>query len=201
MPFFNPNQQNWRQPQPIDVRSFKCGYCGNIVSSDRGLKLGVNHDGSGAQVGGAYICPSCGGMTFFPPRGNEYYPQPMLGRPVGHLPQDLAALYEEARKCTSQQCHTGAVLLCRKMLMNIAVAQGAPPGQTFLEYVNYLVAQGFVPPNGRHWVDHIRRRGNEATHEISLMSAQDATELLTFTEMLLRFIYEFPQMVPQPPAP
>ena len=41
-----------------------------------------------------------------------------------------------------------------------------------------------------------RKRGNEATHEIKLMSQTDAKELLTFIEMLLRFVYEFPAMVP-----
>jgi hypothetical protein len=31
------------------------------------------------------------------------------------------------------------------------------------------------------------------------MSINDASELLGFVEMLLRFIYEFPKMVPQQP--
>jgi len=41
-------------------------------------------------------------------------------------------------------------------------------------------------------VDHIRTKGNEANHEIRLMGRQDAEELVTFVEMLLKFIYEFP---------
>lgn len=45
-------------------------------------------------------------------------------------------------------------------------------------------------------MDHIRRRGNEATHEIKLMTAAEAQELIVFTEMLLKFIFEFPAMVP-----
>jgi hypothetical protein len=40
----------------------------------------------------------------------------------------LNQLYEEARRCTGQGCFTAAVLLCRKMLMNIAVEQGAAEG-------------------------------------------------------------------------
>jgi len=111
----------------------------------------------------------------------------------------LNALYEEARRCTGQNCFTGAVLLCRKMLMNIAVQQGAAEGLKFIEYVNHLAQAGFVPPNGKHWVDHIRKKGNEATHEIAVMSEQDARDLLSFIEMLLRFIYEFPSMVPVQP--
>ncbi|MCL5104510.1 MAG: DUF4145 domain-containing protein [Armatimonadetes bacterium] len=87
------------------------------------------------------------------------------------------------------------------MLMNIAVQECAKEGQRFIEYVEYLGDKGFVPPNGRGWVDYIRIRGNEATHEIAVMSEQDAVALITFIEMLLRFIYEFPNMVPVAPSP
>jgi hypothetical protein len=114
------------------------------------------------------------------------------------VPEALNALYEEARRCTSQNCFTAAVLVCRKMLMNIAVQEGAAEGLKFIEYVTHLSDHGYVPPNGKHWVDHIRKKGNEATHEIALMSENDARELLGFVEMLLRFIYELPKMVPQP---
>lgn len=85
------------------------------------------------------------------------------------------------------------------MLMNIAVHQGAEEGLKFIQYVDYLADKGFVPPNGKHWVDHIRKKGNEATHEIAIMSEQDAKDLISFIEMLLRFIYEFPSMVPAQP--
>lgn len=80
--------------------------------------------------------------------------------------------------------------------MNIAVAQGAEEGKSFISYVDYLASQGYVPPNGRGWVDHIRKKGNEANHEIVLMKKEDAEELILFTEMLLKFIYEFPMKIP-----
>ena len=53
--------------------------------------------------------------------------------------------------------------------MNLAVSQGADQNLKFIEYVDYLACNGFVPPNGRGWVDHIRKKGNEATHEIVVM--------------------------------
>ena len=81
--------------------------------------------------------------------------------------------------------------------MSIAVAQGAPANKSFVSYVEYLAEKGYVPPNGRGWVDHIRKKGNEANHEIKLMAQPDAEELVSFTEMLLKFIYEFPSRVPQ----
>jgi len=83
--------------------------------------------------------------------------------------------------------------------MNIAVGQGANEGESFVAYIEYLAASGFIPPNGGAWVDHIRTKGNEATHEIAVMSQEDAEELIAFTEMLLKFIYEFPSRVPASP--
>lgn len=193
--FFSEAGANWWHLQDLPNQSFVCGYCNTKVSSIKGYKLGANRDGSGGQMGGMYICSNCGGPTFFSPNSGRY-PSPALGNPVKHVPPDLEALYNEARRSTSQNCFTGSVLLCRKMLMNIAVQQGAAEGLKFIEYVSYLSDKGFIPPNGKHWVDHIRKKGNEATHEIAIMTEQDAKDLISFIEMLLRFIYEFPSMVP-----
>lgn len=82
------------------------------------------------------------------------------------------------------------------MLMNISVQQGAKENLNFMKYVQYLSDNGYVPPNGKHWIDHIRKKGNEATHEIIAMENADAHDLLFFTEMLLIFLYEFPSMMP-----
>ncbi len=59
-------------------------------------------------------------------------------------------------------------------------------------YVCFLADNVWIPPNGREWVDEIRKRGNEQNHEIVLATREDAAELLDFIEMLLRFVYEFP---------
>lgn len=42
--------------------------------------------------------------------------------------------------------------------MNIAVDQGAKEGLKFIEYVTYLSDNGYTPPNGKHWDDHIRKK-------------------------------------------
>lgn len=193
--FFDPKQHNWKSQQHIPHESFICGFCSHRVASDRGYGIHLHSDASGELVGGVWICPNCQGPTFFA-IGGDQYPGPLVGRSVEGVPDDLNALFQEARRCTGVSAYTSSVLVCRKMLMNIAVAQRAPQGQRFLEYVEFLSEKGFIPPNGKHWVDHIRKRGNEATHEITVMTQKDAVELLTFTEMLLRFIFEFPKMVP-----
>ena len=195
--FFPEGGAAWRTPQDLPNVAFTCGFCSTTVSSVKGYKLAAHRDASGPQIGGVYLCPNCGGPVFHAPGGRKY-PSPPSGRTVQYVPDALNALYEEARRCTGENCFTAAVLVCRKMLMNIAVQEGAAEGLKFIEYVTYLSDHGYVPPNGKHWVDHIRKKGNEATHEIALMNDDDARELLGFVEMLLRFIYEFPKMVPPP---
>ena len=59
----------------------------------------------------------------------------------------------------------------------------------------YLSDKNYVPPDGKGWVDYIRQKGNEANHEIVLMTKEDAEDLINFSEMLLRFVYEFPSKV------
>ena len=84
------------------------------------------------------------------------------------------------------------------MLINIAVNHGAEESLKFIEDVNYLSEKGFIAPNGRRWVDHIRKKGNEATQEIAFMGEDDARELLIFTELLLKFVHEFPKLASAP---
>jgi hypothetical protein len=87
-----------------------------------------------------------------------------------------------------------AVLTARTILMHIAVEQKADEGKDFTYYVDCLVKGGFVPPNATSWVDHIRKKGNAATHRIALMGRDDAEKVLKFVEMILLFLYEYPNM-------
>jgi len=78
------------------------------------------------------------------------------------------------------------------LLMNIAVNKGARQRGSFRYYVDYLASKHYVSPDSKEWVDRIRRRGNDANHEIVLMEKSDADDLLSLAEMLLKIIYEFP---------
>ncbi len=196
MRFFSRGEANWKNLQDLPNSSFVCGYCNVYVSSVKGYALRSYSDSSGPQIGAIYICPNCGSPVFMSPNGDQY-PSPPFGRPVESVPDDLNKIYEEARRCTKENCYTASVMLCRKILMNIAVNKGAEVGLSFVEYINFLAEKGFMPPDGKPWVDHIRKKGNDASHKIELMDKNDAEMLIRFVEMLLRFIYEFPSMVPK----
>lgn len=175
-------------------KSLTCGYCGHLVHPNKGFPIvtvprytGVKEE----ERGGVYICPSCDGAIFCPPSGDQY-PSAPFGNALKHLPSSINAAYQEARRCTQEKCFTAAALMCRKILMHVAVDKGAKPGKTFVEYVDHLKDKGHVTAASSDWVDHIREKGNEATHELPDISEEDANDLLDFTEMLLKTVYEFP---------
>lgn len=174
---------------PIISKQYRCGFCSNMIASSSGF-----FSGQGQFI---YLCTHCYSPTYWG-RGKPQLPGLLPGNSVAHLPDNIELLYNEARQCAAAGAFTGSVLLCRKLLMNIGVTQGAAEGQSFISYVNHLAEIGFIPPNGRGWVDHIRKKGNEATHEIALMNKEDAEELINFSEMLMKFIYEFPYKIPKP---
>lgn len=190
---------DWRNFESVGPYSYSCGFCERDVSSREGYYTTDNYNvnyGNPALL----ICPGCNKPTYF--EGNNFSiqtPAPLLGNSVAHLPENIAFAYQEARECTKSKAYTACVLVCRKLLMHIAVEQGAQEGDSFLSYVEFLADNGYVPPDGRSWVDHIRRKGNEANHEIVLMTKDDASDLLSFSEMLLKFIYEFPARLPSEP--
>ncbi len=181
----------WNNQEALTSRQFRCGHCSSLVGSNYGF---LHHTGTRFL----YICPHCDQPTYFD-QNNKPLPGVPFGNPVAHLPKDIESLYKEARQCASASAYTASVLLCRKLLMNIAVSLGAKAGEPFVFYVQFLASNGYVPPNGKGWVDHIRKKGNEATHEIVLMQQPDSEDLIGFTEMLLKFIYEFPARVPKAP--
>lgn len=179
----------WHNQTNIGSKEYKCAYCGFVVATSNGY---YPTNGSSGRI---YLCPHCDEPTYFNYMGDQI-PDVAPGNEVAHLPELLNDLYKEARNCVSVASYTGSVLLSRKLLMNIGVELGAEEGKSFIYYVNYLAEQGYIPPNGRGWVDHIRKKGNEATHEIALMKKEDAEELIAFSEMLMKFIYEFPNKIP-----
>lgn len=200
--------QHWVGALQVTEHKWTCGYCGLMVGGNIGYY--PNSGGGGRSAPGRpvapemitavnpriIICPNCAKPTYF--EGGKQVPGAAFGNEVAHLPPEVDGLYREARNCMSVSAYTASVLATRKLLMNVAVSRGAGPNQTFQNYVTFLATNGYVPPNASSWVDHIRTKGNEATHEIPPVGEADASDLLTFMEMILKLVFEFPSRVPKP---
>lgn len=189
----------WQGLQRIQSKKFVCGYCGNSVASDLGYySAAPNYTDLVTPlrvISRIYICPHCNRPTVFPYQG-ERIPGELPGISVENLPDNVSALYEEARRCVSVSSHTAAVMLCRTLIMHIAVGKGATEGKSFKFYVNYLHDEHYLPRGSKDWVDHIREQGNEANHEIALKSKEDALNVIEFMGMLAKFIYEYSDRSP-----
>jgi hypothetical protein len=176
--------------------AFVCGHCGREVSgavvalaSENGLTRWLQ-------------CPICGEGSVEDSKG-VISPGAPIGPDIDGLPPEVAEAYQEARRCMSVGAFTASELVCRKILMHIAVDKGAAEGEAFASYLSHLEAQGYVTPPMRRWVDQIRSHGNESTHRLARPSRERAEGTLMFTAELLRLTYEMDQLASRyaPPPP
>ncbi|MEE6297192.1 DUF4145 domain-containing protein [Georgenia wangjunii] len=97
-------------------------------------------------------------------------------------------------------------MLCRKLLMHIAVTHGLAPknpkgwAPTFADVVGHLESEGLITKKMRPWVDRIKDVGNEANHELEPVSADDALDVATFTQQLLILAFEMDALMANPVA-
>jgi len=182
----------WRGVGTMQSHSYTCGFCNNPIASNVGYFAVMS---AGSVAGRIYICHFCHKPTYFDV-GSHQTPGSSYGNPVPNISsEEVAELYEEARSCMKVSAYTATALCCRKLLMSIAVAKGATEGLKFAQYVDFFATDGIIPKDSKEWVDHIRDKGNDATHEIPNISKEDAEDLIRFSEMLLKIIYEFPSRV------
>ncbi|MGI8801718.1 MAG: DUF4145 domain-containing protein [Solirubrobacteraceae bacterium] len=153
--------------------------------------VGVTAEANGL-AGILRACPSCGYPSYIDTTVGIVTPPVSYGTGVADLPSGVGDLYEEARDCVSVAANHAAVMVCRKILMHVAVLQGAAEGKSFVFYVDYLVENHLVPPRTKDWVDEIRQIGNDATHEIFDIDETAAKAAVDFVAMLLKLLYEFP---------
>ncbi len=183
----------WEGIRMAASKSYTCGHCGERLAANvaySAIETNIRQPG-----GWIYICHFCYRPTFFDLNGRQI-PGAAFGNSVNSIESIYVKnLYEEARNCMKVNAYTAAALCCRKLLMNVAVAKNAKKDLNFADYVDFFYKEGLIPKDSKEWVDHIRDKGNEATHEIPNTSREDAEDLITFSEMLLKIIFEFPSRV------
>ncbi|MHC4573357.1 MAG: DUF4145 domain-containing protein [Planctomycetota bacterium] len=187
---------HWKGVGGLPSQEYTCYWCHRKIASISGLEFAAERRPPPSIR--IYICYNCKHPTYF--YENKQYPSPPFGDHIEGLPDDVSGLYQEVRDCTSVNALTAAVMVCRKLLMHIAVDKGADKGKYFQEYVDCLAAQ-YITPANIAWVDKIRDVGNAANHEIPSITREDAEQIITFTGMLLRLVYDFPGRLKGETAP
>ena len=165
----------------VIIQDYTCGHCERSVG---GLVIA----GIGERQIQWLLCPSCG-------RGSVQHDDTILPSllsipQVEGLPSDICQVYDEARKSFAVEAYTGCELLCRKILMSVAVDRGAAEDKSFEHYVDYLKDNGHITASLKDMADIIRRNGNQSTHKIGQPDPERAEYTLKFTAQVLRSIYE-----------
>ncbi len=184
--FFDNNWNKFDEAYDVDANSLRCGWCDSVVSPNQGYRVENNNN----TVGYIYICPNCNEVILYK-YFDEVFPKSKYGDSFKKLPKDVNMLYEECRECYSVGAYTSVLLLARKLLMHIAVDCGAEENKNFVEYVNYLDENHYIPPNSKKLLEFIRKQGNEPNHQIVIKNKDDAEKILKFLSIILTFVYEF----------
>ncbi|MGW0184130.1 DUF4145 domain-containing protein [Nocardia sp. NPDC003345] len=126
---------------------------------------------------------------------------------VHSLPETDGSVWEEARSCLAVGAFTAAVMICRKLLMHVAVAHGLAAkddrgrGPTFAAALDHLQEEGVITKPMRPWINRVKEVGNEANHELTPVSEKEALDVANFTHQLLRLAYEIPAMIEMAESP
>lgn len=158
---------------------------------------GVNPDGHNYILIRYLLCPSCAHASVWHQDTGDIIPGGLPGRKIEGLPETVESVYEEARKCFSVGAYTASELLCRKIIMNVAVEKNADGNKSFKYYITYLSGNHYIHPDIMDWADKIRKNGNESTHEIDSPDKKRAHSTLDFTRVLLEIIYAMPKLAEQ----
>lgn len=166
------------------VHPITCGSCGLGVAAN--VVWGTQLPGQTAWL----QCPNCseGSVKL---RAGQVFPIAPAGRIISGLPDEIAAAWREARTSDAVGACTASEIMCRKILMHIAVdVAKSAPGRSFVEYVDDLDKSGYIMKGLKSTVDLIRKRGNVANHELPATTEHDSLVTLVITEHLLEGIYE-----------
>lgn len=171
-----------------------CAHCGALTAAEVVVAKG---DPQKPESYRRWIaCTDCGGGMYVAPPGDRVFPGALPSTDVPGLKPDVRAAWSEARLAFSATAYTACELMCRKILMNIAVDKaGSKPGEAFQDYLDDLDEHRYITAGMREAVDRLRSRGNLATHALDPASKQDAALTIEVTEHLLESVYKFPAMV------
>ncbi|MEO2601308.1 DUF4145 domain-containing protein [Clostridium butyricum] len=186
------DNEGWLNCDELKPRIYTCGVCGKEISSNRGYRYLINNGYSYDETKYIYLCHNCNSPTCFDVYNEEQIPGVLYGDDILYLPETVEKAYNEARKCFSVNAFTSVVLCCRKLLMNISCESGAKEGLKFVQYIDYLKTEGYIPKNAEPWVDKIRLLGNDGTHKIEDRSEEDAKLSIQFISTVLKMMYEMP---------
>jgi hypothetical protein len=172
----------------------ECTRCEAVVNAELIASYELEGDGALPYNYCFLKCPKCerpfladndeffGPIRLYPPQDDRINPL---------LPDPLKDAYREAISCFKSKAYTATAIMCRKTLEGICVEHKAK-GSNLVASLKDLKDKGVIENRLYEWADALRISGNEAAHDVSVtISAEDARDILEFTNALLEYIFTF----------
>lgn len=107
------------------------------------------------------------------------------------LPKPIREAYEEAHRCYKVRAYTATAIMCRKALEGICVEHGVQE-RNLSQSLAQMRDKGIIEKRLFDWADALRISGNEAAHDVHVtVSAEDARDILDFTNALTEYVFTF----------
>ncbi len=187
------------EEEELEFMLVDCKECGAIVNAE---VVGgyIDTDNVTAETYRISLlrCPRCGGPALVSEIAfNDGFDQPVRLYPpretgIGPaIPKSIRSAYEEARTCFNAKAYTATAIMCRKILEGIA-EEHSITARNLATSLKDLRDKGIIESRLFEWADALRISGNEAAHGVSTsISAQDAKDILEFTNALLEYVFTF----------
>lgn len=178
----------------------ECKSCEALVDAQVVASYGYFNPEDGPPGKYSFLkCPNCesASLVLQENYGNEEWDSPYRLYPPQDnqlnlsIPDPIRNAYAEARSCLKAKAYTAAAIMCRKTLEAICAEHGAT-GKNLVSALKELKEKETIESRLYEWADALRISGNEAAHDVSItISAEDARDVLEFTNALLEYVFTF----------
>ena len=120
-------------------------------------------------------------------------PLPDPGAPA-HTPEHVGRFFEQGMEILNRNFDAAGTMF-RKTLEAALKLRFPELNGNLVQRIDKAAKNGALTQHMAEWAHQIRRLGNEAAHEEEPFSEQDATDLRSFTDLLLRYLFTLPGML------
>lgn len=122
-----------------------------------------------------------------------WYPKFVEGQDYPDVPPHVARPASEAHTCMSVGAYMSAILMARSVIEAVAKDHGIDSGSLFKK-IDAMHSKGLIAEFAKKTAHTIRTFGNDMAHgDFAVeVDAQDAKAVLTFTDYILREVYQAP---------
>jgi hypothetical protein len=107
------------------------------------------------------------------------------------IPTPIRNAYREALSCFKAKAFTASAIMCWKTLEGLCVAHGIKT-RNLSQSLKKLKEKELIEGRLLEWAEELRHFGNEAAHDVGVtISAQDAKDIMTFTEALMEYVFTY----------